>query len=131
MSVRTAHLDVPHGTGATTAARTAARSALRLWGFTNTDWLNDATLVVTELVTNAIRHGGGLLSLDLHAVRGRVTVSVTDRTRVRPRRRGADLTGGRGLTVIEGLSRAWGVLPNRAGKCVWVLLPVSARTGLA
>ncbi|WP_436535882.1 ATP-binding protein [Actinoplanes sp. HUAS TT8] len=131
MSVHTARLKVPHGSGATTAARTAARSALRLWGFTNTDWLNDATLVITELVTNAIRHGGGLLALDLRAVRGQVTVSVTDRTRVRPHRRRADLTGGRGLSIIDALSRAWGVRPNHAGKCVWVLLPTSARPGLA
>ena len=129
MSVRTAHLDVPHDTGATTAARKAARSALRLWGFTNTDWLYDATVVVTELVTNAIRHGGGLLSLDLHVVRGRVTVCASDRTRVGPRHRRSDPTGGRGLPVIEALSRAWGVRPNRAGKCVWVLLPTSTRPG--
>ena len=129
MSALVAHLDVPPNTDATVAARAAARRVLQAWGFTDADWLYNATLVVSELVTNAIRHGGGILDLTVHAVRGRVTVTAADRTAAPPRRRGADQTGGRGLTIIEALSRAWGVQPYGRGKCVWVLLPASLPAG--
>ncbi|MGK5681662.1 ATP-binding protein [Actinoplanes sp. URMC 104] len=123
MSALVAHLDVPPGPGGTTAARTAARTVLQAWGFRDADWLYDATVVVSELVANAVRHGGGILALTLHAVRGRVTVIAADCTGAPPRRRRGDQTGGRGLAIIETLSRAWGVQPYGRGKCVWVLLP--------
>ena len=130
MSALVAHLDVPSDTGGTAAARTATRSVLQAWGFTDADWLYDATVVVSELVANAVRHGGGILALHLHAVRGRVTVTAADRTAASPRRRRGDQTGGRGLAIIEALSRAWGVRPYGRGKCVWVLLPALPPAGM-
>jgi hypothetical protein len=36
--------------GGTAAARTAVRSVLQAWGFTDANWLYDATVVVSELV---------------------------------------------------------------------------------
>jgi hypothetical protein len=50
-------------------ARHAVRPMLYGWGFRNSDWLNNAELVVSELVGNAVRHGGGCLSMDLQARR--------------------------------------------------------------
>jgi hypothetical protein len=37
-------------------------ATLTAWGFTDTAWLAQAVLVVSELVANAVRHGGGCLA---------------------------------------------------------------------
>ncbi|THA73456.1 ATP-binding protein [Streptomyces sp. A0642] len=72
-------------------------------------------LVVSELVTNALRHGGGRYAMALSATDDVVTVEVSDPSPVPPRERAPDLNGGSGgfgwhmvrhlttgLTVIRG-----------------------------
>ena len=92
------------------------------WGFTGDRWLDSALLVVSELVSNAVRHGGGALALVLELTAGRVTVSVTDGSTLVPRRRVDPGEGGRGLLLIEMLVERWGVADHDGGKRVWVLL---------
>ncbi|MFC8074477.1 ATP-binding protein [Streptomyces sp. NPDC057307] len=53
-------------------------------------------LVVSELVTNAVRHGGGKYTLELSADPGVLTVAVTDPTPAHPRERTPDLNGSAG-----------------------------------
>lgn len=53
-------------------------------------------LVVSELVTNAVRHGGGEYTLELSAGPGALTVAVTDPSPAHPRERTPDLNGGAG-----------------------------------
>lgn len=74
MSELNATLDLPLGVIAPAAARTAVRHMLIAWELSEPDWLDDAELVVSELVTNAVRHGGGCIELSLQAHEGQVLV---------------------------------------------------------
>ncbi|WP_329126356.1 ATP-binding protein [Streptomyces sp. NBC_01465] len=58
--------------------------------------LDNAVLVVSELVTNALRHAGGLTALRLAADRTTLEITVRDPSRATPRERSPDLTGARG-----------------------------------
>jgi len=123
-----ARLDVPPGAAAPRGARKTIRPLLTAWGFTDGDWLDVAELVVSELVANAVRHGGGLLEIAVQAHESQVTISVADSSKVAPQRRTPDLTGGYGLALIDHLAAAWGVDDFEGGKRVWARLPpVSAR----
>ena len=125
MSELTAHVDVPLDARAPAAARNAVRAVLSGWRLTDRDWLNCTTVVVSELVTNAVRHGGGCLAVQVSAHDRQVTVKVADGSSVAPRRReaGRDDLGGRGVQIIEALTERWGVEEHEGGKRVWALLP--------
>lgn len=93
---------------------------------TLTDWelaeLEEAvTLLVSEMVTNALLHADGIAVLELRPERGGVRVSVTDTTALTPLPRDADGddVNGRGLLLVEALAQAWGVEPAASGKTVW------------
>lgn len=78
---------------------------------------DEATLIVSELVTNATRHGQSRCRLRLSMAAGRVTIEVHDdgpgRPAVRPA--GADAEGGRGIALVRCLSRRLDVTPHAAG----------------
>jgi PAS domain S-box-containing protein len=99
-------------------ARELTGECLEGWGF---DELVDTTeLLVSELVTNALRHGKGDIRLRL--LRDRTLVcEVWDHALVQPRRRRARDTdeGGRGLQLVSMLSRNWGSRRTHRGKTVW------------
>ncbi|MFR9674373.1 SpoIIE family protein phosphatase [Streptomyces sp. TR06-5] len=83
--------------------------------------LADTTeLLVSELVTNALRHGEGEIRLRLLLDRTLVC-EVWDSGLVQPRRRRARVTdeGGRGLQLVQLLSQAWGSRKTPHGKTVW------------
>jgi hypothetical protein len=115
-------------------AREFATTTLRSWGFP--DLVDDAVVIISELVTNAVRHGvppyaatAGDAPIKLSLVRQGlfVVLIVTDPSDDDPKQRPADdvCENGRGLHVIEALSRAWGWTPlPGAGKAVWAALPV-------
>jgi two-component sensor histidine kinase len=93
----------------------------------------DAVLVVSELVTNALRYGapgrGGdepVIRLRLLAQPPYLMCMVTDPSREIPLRKesGTQDATGRGLHVIESCSSQWGWhLLDDGGKVVWALLP--------
>ncbi|MET8908213.1 ATP-binding protein [Micromonospora sp. NPDC004551] len=122
MTQLTAQLDLPPGVHAPAVARRRLTGVLLGWGFRDEVWLEQAALIVSELVTNAVRHGGGCLSLAAEAHDTRVLLSVADGSSVAPRQRTPDDNGGRGLPVIEALSAQWGVREHQGGKQVWVEL---------
>ncbi|UFQ17830.1 SpoIIE family protein phosphatase [Streptomyces huasconensis] len=99
-------------------ARELACDKLRAWDL---DPLCDtAELLVSELVTNALRYGEGEIRLRLLLDRTLVC-EVWDGSFVQPRRRRARDTdeGGRGLQLVGLLSAAWGSRRTPRGKTVW------------
>ncbi|GAA0391559.1 SpoIIE family protein phosphatase [Streptomyces luteireticuli] len=99
-------------------ARELARELLPQWGL---EALVDTTeLLVSELVTNALRYGEGDIRLRLLLDRTLVC-EVWDGGSVQPRRRRARDTdeGGRGLQLVGLLSAAWGSRRIPDGKTVW------------
>ncbi|MFE5403527.1 SpoIIE family protein phosphatase [Streptomyces sp. NPDC056580] len=104
-------------------AREYARAQLVDWGL---EPLVDTTeLLVSELVTNALRYGEGEIRLRLLLDRTLVC-EVWDSGLVQPRRRRARDTdeGGRGLQLVGLLSAAWGSRRTPRGKTVWFELPL-------
>jgi anti-sigma regulatory factor (Ser/Thr protein kinase) len=111
----------------------AARGAVTSWlsGRVPTGVLDDVRLVVSELVTNSVRHAG-LRADDVVGVRAEVMgdglrVEVEDAGRAgpvarRPPRPG--IPGGFGLNIVEKLGVRWGVSLSR-GSTVWVELSLS------
>ena len=122
MSELTARLDVPLGVYAPSTARHALVAVLQGWGYYDEEWLEAAALVTSELITNAVQHGGGCVDFSVESHEGRVVVSVADGSSVVPRRRDPDGIGGRGIAVIEAVSTRWGVHDHEGGKRVWVEL---------
>jgi hypothetical protein len=117
-------------------ARDFTRATLRSWGMAAVS--DEAELVVSELVTNALRHGlpgpaepgpggsGPVIGLRLVIQAPHLLCLVTDPSREMPLRRDPDLLDatGRGLCVIELCSSRWGWhLLDGGGKVVWALLP--------
>jgi anti-sigma regulatory factor (Ser/Thr protein kinase) len=88
---------------------------------------DDLDLVLSELVTNAIRHGGGCTRVEIRAVGRLLRLSVTDgrisRPVVHPTDRSARESG-RGMLLVHTIARRWGVRRVRRyhGKSVWLEL---------
>ncbi|WP_156726284.1 SpoIIE family protein phosphatase [Streptomyces apocyni] len=109
-------------------AREYTRTRLDSWGLGP---LVDTTeLLVSELVTNALRYGEGDIRLRLLLDRTLVC-EVWDAGLVQPRRRRARDTdeGGRGLQLVGLLSASWGSRRTPRGKTVWFELPLPDANG--
>ncbi|MEJ8670970.1 MULTISPECIES: ATP-binding protein [unclassified Streptomyces] len=118
----------PAEAGAVRAARAAVRGRLREWDL---DSLADITaLLVSELVTNSLRHATGPIGVCLvrpAGLDGVLRVEVSDPLPDPPRERVADLEdeSGRGLQLVAHSARRWGTRPGRnTGKTVWFELAV-------
>ncbi|MFJ4467739.1 SpoIIE family protein phosphatase [Streptomyces sp. NPDC089424] len=109
---------LPHDETAACRARNLAAVQLAAWGM---EGLEDSTkLIISELVTNAVRHSTGPIGLRLiqHQV---LTIEVSDTDPRAPRMRSARSTeeNGRGLALVARLSRRWGSRPVPGHKVVW------------
>lgn len=101
------------------AARRFVRSALADWGAPSLDEL--ASLLVTELVTNAILHTRSGPTVTARLSGRRLRVEVADDDRSPPVRQPCDprAATGRGLILVDELALAWGTRPTGTGKVVW------------
>jgi anti-sigma regulatory factor (Ser/Thr protein kinase) len=117
----------PAEPGAVRSARVVVRDQLRGWDL---DGLADLTaLLVSELVTNSLRHATGPIGVRLvrpAALADALRVEVSDPLPDPPRERVAhpEDEGGRGLQLVAGASRSWGTRPGTNGKTVWFELAV-------
>ncbi|WP_405916646.1 ATP-binding protein [Streptomyces sp. NBC_00728] len=132
---------VPHGPAGVGEARHRMRDELRSGGVAETV-IDDAVLILSELLSNACRHGrplGDDLAGD-GSVRatwradpaGRLTVEVTDGggpTRPVPATPSVTARGGRGLNIIRALAKDWGVRDDVHGEVtVWVVIQDDVET---
>jgi len=100
-------------------ARLFVDEALQRWGC---EELADTVMLLTsELVANAVLHGRSAPEVAVRLRAGNVRIEVHDSDPTIPKRRlvGPDSPSGRGLALVELLSRSWGVEPTVTGKYIW------------
>ena len=88
---------------------------------------SDAVLIISELVTNALRHGLGDIVARTSLTDGVLYLSVTDSGGELPELQPVDpmRVGGVGLHIVDRLSAQWGISPFPGGKTVWATMPGS------
>lgn len=112
-------------------ARAFTRDTLGSWGLP-AELIDDAVLLVSELVANGVQHAGTRLEVAARLAGSGLEVQVTDRhpARVLPDEPAplgdTDKERGRGLLLPMALAAAWGVTYTAAAKTVWFILPAPA-----
>lgn len=106
------------------AARRFVRAALTGadHGPPSAELLDDALLIVSELVTNAVLHAGTDVVVAVSCLRDSWHIEVRDSStdhRLLPRPESTTATGGRGLALVDAYARSWGVERHPSGKSVW------------
>lgn len=101
-------------------ARSAVAASLRTWSLDS--FTDDAALLVTELVSNAVSHAGSEVEVSVLLRPDAVRVEVADFSpvgKVEAVPAADDAEGGRGLGIVESLASRWGVITHADGKTVW------------
>ncbi|MFJ6212762.1 SpoIIE family protein phosphatase [Streptomyces sp. NPDC092296] len=121
---RTAGWTLAAEPSAAARSRRLARAALAGWGLE--PLAETAELLVSELVTNAVRYADAPIGLRLTVGEDALLLEVSDPLPDPPTERHATGTdeGGRGLELVSGLARRWGTRAEGAGKVVWLELPL-------
>ncbi|MFJ8779596.1 SpoIIE family protein phosphatase [Streptomyces sp. NPDC102476] len=141
-----AHATFPGGPLAPGAARALLRAAFAEWAelaLPGTEFLtdrqsDDAVVVASELVTNAVIHAGTDVELDcrLEACSGALVVEVLDHHPSRAPRDGDPEPSygtpeyGRGLRLVAALAETWGITYRTGAKTVWAQLPAGGKEAL-
>ena len=124
---RSLRLALPADVPAVRLARRATRDALAAWHLGHLE--DTAVLLVSELVTNALRHASdtGAIGLELAIAGTRLRVEVQDGDpHWRLSRSPADCDeSGFGFVLVDSLAGRWGVRRISAGKAVWAELDAS------
>jgi PAS domain S-box-containing protein len=110
--------DLPSDPAVVANARSLAVRQLAEWGLDELAMTTE--LIVSELVTNAIRHGTGPIRLRM--IRHEMLIcEVADASSTSPRLRHARTTdeGGRGLFLVAQMTRRWGTRYTEGGKLIW------------
>jgi anti-sigma regulatory factor (Ser/Thr protein kinase) len=121
--------DLPADPAVVAQARKLVSAQLGAWGLTEASFVTE--LVVSELVTNAIRHAQPPIQLRLINDR-HLICEVSDASHTAPHLRRARTfdEGGRGLLLVAQLTSGWGSRHNRTGKSIWAEQTLDAgRTG--
>ncbi|WP_225804470.1 SpoIIE family protein phosphatase [Streptomyces sp. NK15101] len=111
-------LDLPSDPAAVSGARRFTSGKLAEWGLEELSFSTE--LVVSELVTNAIRYGRSPVQLRL-ILQDTLTCEVSDASSTAPHMRRARTfdEGGRGLLLVAQLAGRWGARYHREGKVIW------------
>ncbi|MEU2287645.1 SpoIIE family protein phosphatase [Streptomyces sp. NPDC013178] len=113
-----AEWDVPSDPSVVPSVRSYCREKLREWGLEDTGFTTE--LIVSELVTNAIRYGSPPVTVRL--LHGRCVIcEVSDGSSTSPRLRRATTwdEGGRGLFLVAQFAQRWGTRYTPRGKVIW------------
>jgi anti-sigma regulatory factor (Ser/Thr protein kinase) len=100
-------------------ARSFVSTALEHWACG--DLAQTVSLLVSELVANAVQHARSTAEISVLLHPGCVRIEVADDDPTIPKRRlvGPESPSGRGLALVEQLSSSWGIDPTPKGKVVW------------
>jgi anti-sigma regulatory factor (Ser/Thr protein kinase) len=103
------------------AARQARQVVATQCSSWDTDSIDTALLLTSELVTNAVIHGHSDVQLQVSTDGTLLRVDVADDNSRLPRQRQPDphALDGRGLQIVELLATRWGVDEEPIGKTVW------------
>ncbi len=109
-------------------ARSLIREPMERWGLE--DMIPITELLVSELVTNALRYSPGAVTLRI-VREGALVCEVGDNSAALPRLRqaGRDDENGRGLQVVSQFAARWGARRTRTGKVVWCEQPLPGPEG--
>jgi two-component sensor histidine kinase len=100
------------------AARDRLRGLLDSWATEGKR--QEVVLLLSEVVSNAVRYAPGVIHVTLTVFTDRVTARVRDENPRPPQPRAPDENGGRGLEVLRALATRWGVEHHPDdGKTVW------------
>ncbi|MGR4880165.1 SpoIIE family protein phosphatase [Streptomyces sp. LARHCF249] len=122
---RIATWDLPADPARVCDVRSAAVDQLSRWGLDEAAFATE--LLLSELVTNAVRYGAGPIRVRL--IRDRTLIcEVYDTSSTAPRMRHAATTdeGGRGLFLVAQLAQAWGTRYTTEGKVIWAECALAA-----
>ncbi|MER7461314.1 SpoIIE family protein phosphatase [Streptomyces sp. NPDC097981] len=125
---RIAQWDVPPDPAAVSRVRNAGSAQLAAWGLG--DLAFTAELILSELITNAIRYGTAPIRVRL--LRDRTLIcEVSDASGTSPHLRYAATTdeGGRGLFLVAQYAERWGTRYAERGKVIWAELPLTGEPG--
>ena len=126
---RVASVEFDSATAAVPEARAFVVATLRRWDLDAL--IDDAVLLTSELVTNAVVHARSRVGLVVAVADGLAEVGVSDSSPALPTSRSTTWAaeGGRGLVLVEMLAREWGSAHTDTGKQVWFRLDAGRRWG--
>jgi anti-sigma regulatory factor (Ser/Thr protein kinase) len=118
-----ADAQMPHRVDSVPAARAFLTQLLHGWDVAD-QVIDDASLRTTELMSNAVEHGSGVVDLEIAVQDGLLRVGVHDGSVELPVKGeviNASLEGGRGIWLVHSIARDWGSDSSgeEAGKTVW------------
>ncbi|MGW1711224.1 SpoIIE family protein phosphatase [Streptomyces sp. NPDC002206] len=118
--------DLPADPQVVSQVRADVTARLAEWDLGDLEFATE--LIVSELVTNAIRYGGEPIRLRL-LHESTLICEVSDGSSIAPRMRRARTTdeGGRGLFLVAQLGQRWGTRYTASGKVIWVEQPLPRR----
>ncbi len=120
--------DLPAEPAVVAEARARTARQLAIWGLEEATFTTE--LIVSELLTNAIRHAEPPVQLRM-ILDGALSCEVSDGSSTAPHLRRVDRydEGGRGLLLVSQLSERWGTRHTRTGKTIWAQQPLSPAPG--
>lgn len=128
---KTIRLEASHQ--APSAARQAVSSACKRQGLP-VELCNDAALLTSELVTNAVSHAKSAPTLRIDLWAGGIRVAVDDQHSDKPKQQAVNdpnSENGRGLLLVESLASRWGTEMVAGGKQVWFEIRAQQPAGTA
>ena len=127
-TTRRAEVTLPADVASASEARRFVTRTLGDWDLEHL--VEDAVLLTSELVTNALLHARTEMRIVLRADAGELRAEVQDGSLVPVRIRNFSVESGtgRGLRLVGRMADAWGVEPGADGKSVWFTLPLAGRS---